>query len=696
MKVLLNRKDGKKEYVKPFTVDTVDFENFKYYFQRGKKGNMYVHEEAYLDTETSKIKDDDGNYVQWIYQWAFLIGSICVVGRTVDELMLLFKKIIKGYGLNTTHKMLIYVHNLSYDWGNIESFLLDSFTENNVFLTDFHKILYADYDGLEFRCSWRLTGYSLDKLSQNYATTYAKATGTINYDTVRYPDTKLSNKDWTYMLSDVYSQKDGVRGYCKAQNTTPLMAQLTKTGFVRRYARQQSKNDNHWRGEFERTALTLPLFKMCKNAFSGGYTHGNRYHTGITIKADIGHRDFGSRYPATQYLDYFPRGQYSYYGKPTMDELSKLMKEYCCIFEICFENLKLKKEVTMPYLSYHKCTIDGFCIQDNGKLLKVDGYTQTTLTELDFDIIKKTYTWDDILIGDCYIWKRGLLPDWFRNSVLHFYNIKTELKGIEGKELDYLYGKENLNSLYGMTATNPLHDKVQRNDYGVFEKIAEPNEQEALQKYYENRNSFLPYQWAVWTTAHSRHHLFEAMQIIGWNKVLYSDTDSIFYLKDDETEKRIEQYNQQLINKAIKHKAMAKNNKGKIKYLGDFADEGDKIKQFRYLHSKCYAIVGKDGFKITVAGVTPYGSYWVKDTRHVISREEELQCIDNLNEDFEFKHCGGTCAKYIEHPIEEIIIDGHKVKYGNMVVIEPVSKVLSSLPTVDSKTGLPIISVLIK
>ena len=39
---------------------------------------------------------------------------------------------------------------------------------------------------------------------------------------------------------------------------------------------------------------------------------------------------------------------------------------------------------------------------------------------------------------------------------LKFYSDKTTLKGVKGKEVEYLISKEMLNSLYGMTVYNPI------------------------------------------------------------------------------------------------------------------------------------------------------------------------------------------------------------------------------------------------
>ena len=82
---------------------------------------------------------------------------------------------------------------------------------------------------------------------------------------------------------------------------------------------------------------------------------------------------------------------------------------------------------------------------------------------------------------------------------------------------------------------------------------------------------------------------------IGYENVIYCDTDSIFYFKDDKVEKSIIKYNKQLIEHAEKEKAYAVDSKGRKRYLGSFDDENDDIKQMKYLHPKCYGIVDGSG-----------------------------------------------------------------------------------------------------
>ena len=87
-------------------------------------------------------------------------------------------------------------------------------------------------------------------------------------------------------------------------------------------------------------------------------------------------------------------------------------------------------------------------------------------------------------------------------------------------------------------------------------------------------------------------------KVIGYERCLYCDTDSIFYISDDETEKRIEAFNEE--RRTTAHFVELEN--GKREYYDEFTLEPDCL-AFKGLHSKCYGVVTEKGLEITIAGV---------------------------------------------------------------------------------------------
>lgn len=96
---------------------------------------------------------------------------------------------------------------------------------------------------------------------------------------------------------------------------------------------------------------------------------------------------------------------------------------------------------------------------------------KTVITEQDFMTIKEFYNIGDIKILTIYRYIKNYLPTEFIKAILDLYKIKTELKGVDNRETEYLNSKEMLNSEYGMTVTDILRDTIEyKNDeWGIGE-----------------------------------------------------------------------------------------------------------------------------------------------------------------------------------------------------------------------------------
>ena len=94
--------------------------------------------------------------------------------------------------------------------------------------------------------------------------------------------------------------------------------------------------------------------------------------------------------------------------------------------------------------------------------------------------------------------------------------------------------KAGLNSIYGCCCTQPLKDQLQIDKFMEFSfkstYITEDEVEAGLEKYYTGKNNFLPYQIGCVVTSLARFELFQFIKLIGYEHVLYSDTDSLFYI----------------------------------------------------------------------------------------------------------------------------------------------------------------------
>ena len=113
----------------------------------------------------------------------------------------------------------------------------------------------------------------------------------------------------------------------------------------------------------------------------------------------------------------------------------------------------------------------------------------------------------------------------------NYYNKKTALKGDDTEDGKYMYmkSKNMLNAVYGMSATDPVHQDIFHKDGDYKVSTYEDFTQEELLKLLKNAS--FPYQWGVYTTAYARKQLQDAIKLCG-DRIVYCDTDSVKVLGD--------------------------------------------------------------------------------------------------------------------------------------------------------------------
>lgn len=702
--------------------------------QRNHKIVKYATDYICLDTETSKTDVTCG----WIYQWAICIKQkIFVYGRTPSELMDLLVKLMEHYELSDSKKIVIYIHNAAYDFSYLKLFLMKLDPALDVLAVDNHAVLTVDMIGFRIICSYKLTNLSLAVLSDKYARKYVKAVGEIDYSIVRYQDTELTANDWLYMFSDVASQYDGVKEYLLMNNYKFCAdAPFTSTGFVRTACRKASRKDKKWRTQFDKMRLDLNQYRICRQAFMGGLCICSFKYSGVTVRVNGGkceyintngdlvriedslglsHKDFTSSYPARQTLDSMPTGKPMWHGNvESRAELDMLLKKYHCVFYLELTDVNIKKGVTCPYIPSSKCICSNKerseMLKVNGKVVKA-GKVLIAVTELDFKWIKRQYTAKSIRVFNMICFKKGKMPDWLKKEIMYYFTNKCTLKNSE--PVLYVKSKNLLNGIYGMTATSIIRpnykiqlktdDKHKAGEIFLFTpKDADKADAETLNKYYNSHNSFMPYQYSLYTTAWARDALMTMIEATGDNdgyidpknpknddltdvykNFLYCDTDSVFYIRTAANEARMAVYEKQCIDKAVKGKAYVGEN-----YLGAPTNE-PAIRAFRGLHSKCYAMeeYNKDSrryeLNVVIAGIPKKSIKWLSGEGFVMpyskTNAEELGTIDNLYDGFTFEHCGGSrCVYNNEREIEIIDINGHRTELATSAVIDNISKVISN------------------
>ena len=119
----------------------------------------YINVPCAFDIEVSSFYDGAEKRA-CMYIWMLGIGGYCVVGRTWEEFRNVINYISNYLGLSKDLILVLYVHNLSYEF----QFIKDMFEWEKVFAIDDRKPNYVlCKQGIEFRCSSSCSNYSLGK-----------------------------------------------------------------------------------------------------------------------------------------------------------------------------------------------------------------------------------------------------------------------------------------------------------------------------------------------------------------------------------------------------------------------------------------------------------------------------------------------------------------------------------------------------
>lgn len=618
----------------------------------------YIAIPATFDIETSTYKDKyeslkEGRdiYKAFMYQWQMCVEGVVIFGRTWQEFQNLLRFLEKAYFLSKKRKLVIYVHNLSFEW----QFLYPFVHVNKVFATDNHKVLKATADDFfEFRCSYYLSNMSLAKFIENTPEAhYLKAAGDLDYRILRTPATLLSETENGYCYNDVRGLFERIM--YKLKDDTLSTIPMTSTGYVRRDCRNAMRKNPKNHDQFIKCQLNLEQYKLSKSAFRGGNTASNRYCTNMIID-NVHSYDISSSYPFVMLAFKYPATPFKFCTIESTDELEYYNSKYCTVAVYSFENIRLKKDIPIPYLPYSKCEKILNAKNYNGRILSAD-FLQIALTNIDFDIIKSQYDFDGLYVEQFYFAHADYLPVELREQILKYFTDKSTLKGVKGSEYEYMKSKNKLNAIFGMSVTDILHDEFIFNDgeYDIVEKTD-------IEKYYKSRNNFLSYQWGVFVTAYARRQLQIAIDNIcargGAYDIIYCDTDSVKFCGDydyifDNINNNIRAYCKE--NNII-HSVTVN---GKVYEMGVF-DKEESYNQFITLGAKKYAyeINGKIG--ITVAGLNK------KTGAEELTKKGGLQAF-KIGE--VFYNSGRTVAYYNVEPVHTITIDDCEIVTASNIAI---------------------------
>ena len=618
----------------------VGYKNYDHYYR-----SWLTHEISAFFTEIKETEPElliDGNHHVWnipcafdietssykvfgekratMYIWSLTINGSTIIGRRWDQ----FTKIINLVAKNMhteENNLIIYCHNLGYEFQWMRKWL----QWKEVFAVKERRPIRAELtNGIIFKCSYLLSNYALayigDKLIKKYL--IKKDVGAVDYSLVRSWVTPLSETEIWYNIHD----NQVVTSYIqeKIENEGGIInIPLTNTGYVRQYCRNFCFNQGitdvrlakKVKAQYKERMESLQITSECEydtlhEAFAGGFTHGAPSYSGQTISGNIGSADLASSYPAVMVTKKFPMGRGTFLGNISVEQMEELAKSgnFCAVFTIHLRNVT-PKFIYEHYISVSHCQIlSKDAVVNNGRVAAASEM-QLVVTDIDWGIIKNVYDFTSVEIHNYRVYQADYLPRPFILSILHLFANKTSLKGVDGKETEYMVSKNMINAAYGMSVTAVIRDIF---DYSHdCWSTHSANKVEQLEKYNSNYNRFLFYAWGVWVTAYARANLWQAIFEFGKDYV-YADTDSIKGLNFDKHQVFFKLYNLNIYNQLQKmcqywkinfELCQPKTVKGEKKLIGVWEIEKPYVR-FKTLGAKRYMFEYADGFiNFTISGV---------------------------------------------------------------------------------------------
>lgn len=635
-------------------------------YNRIKKSNpliqptkRYLEHLMTFDIETSTIEKTDGSFEGYMYHWQVCIDSYVCFGRSWKEFLTFLRKMnrtLKNY--DEKYKLVCYIHNFSYEF----QFLYSWIKLTDVFAIDKRKPLKAiskDFN-IEFRCSYLLSNMNLEKFIENTPNAhYFKGKGDLDYKKVFTPKTTLTMSELGYCYNDVKGLYEAIIYLLKEDTLTTIP--LTSTGYVRRECRNNMRKNKKNRKQFLDLKLDDKLYQLCKDAFRGGNTASNRYKTNF-INYDVSSYDMSSAYPYAMISGLYPITPFQEETITSLDMLDDYNNRYCTLAYYSFENVKLKKGVPFPYIPYSKCiefiapSYEGnfkgkeYCY--NGRVLEAE-FIKIAMTNYDYQIFINQYDYDEenVRVEDFFYSHKGFLPKELTDTVIEFFTLKSQLKGIEEKEYEYMKSKNKLNSLYGMIVTDIIRQE------NLFNYQWEKGENSTLEEYYSKRNNFLTYQWGLFVTAICRTNLQKAIDKIGLDCV-YIDTDSVKFVGSHDVV--FEQINQDMIDWCTKNDIINYVNVGNHTYFLGLYDKEKGYSEFITLGAKKYAFNQNGKIGITVSGLNK------KSGAQELERKGGLS---NFKIGTEFFDSGRKTVYYNDDNKHFITVQGCKIENASNIAL---------------------------
>lgn len=608
-------------------------------FQRGKHVE-YVDVTCTFDIETTN-SDEDG----FAYSFQTCIGGLVIVPRYFEDWAELIETLCDKWRVTEKRKLIIYVHNLGYEFTYLIQLLTLRWGDCKALYTKSRKPLTLEFsNGIEFRDSLKLFQKSLARATEGCK--HEKLKGDLNYTVYRTPDTPLDDKEFAYCVNDVLGLYEAIERMKKERGFNAATLPLSNTALVKQEVNKTVNKDKGFDPIRKALTLTKSQTYLAYKAMAGGDTHGARWKAGYTF-TNCNSYDFKSAHPSQQLLWKFPSGQPIDLPENTPEEDMNAIIDNGMgwVGQVAVSGLHIKDECPDPCISVSKCiNTEVITDSDNGRVLDTAGTLIFFCDSNDWQRIRDGYEYEEMTALDSFAFRLSYLPDSFRMAIFEKFKIKETMKGSP----EYMFSKICVNTIYGATAQKQIRDEYTA-DIGEtidFEKLGweknlEDMDDKEVEKAQNKKNTF-PFLWGLWTASLTRLKLWRLLKIVGWDKVIYWDTDSCKF--EGAKVPAVEEYNREIQEQCKKRGVVVDKADGEKVYIGVAEDEHPAAdfgyKEFRFLHAKCYAARTYEGkLESTIAGVgKKEGVAALKDD------------IENLTDMLVIEDAGGLMLTYHDAP----------------------------------------------
>lgn len=623
------------------TIYTFDIETTSYLILDGKVISARKYQQL-TDEEQENCEKQACMYI-----WQFSINQDVYYGRTWGE----FKLFLNKLESNDNTKKIVFVHNLSFEFQAIWSVL----RIKSVMSRKQRKLMTCqleDYN-IELRCTLMLSNLKLEYLPDVYNLPVRKKVGDLDYNKLRTPITPLTDTELGYCEFDCLVTYWYVKAELETYKRVDKLP-ITATGKVRKQLQRLVLSNMSYVNKVRRQINTSPtVYNMLVDAFAGGYTHANYIYADEVLK-NVDSYDETSAYPYVLVTCKFPSTEFK---KCYVKRVEDFSPSIAYLLTVRLKNIKCK--YYNHFISTYKCSdIKGYPDYDNGRIISAKEIT-ITLTDIDFKFILDTYDCESYEILECYYSMYNYLPKEYVNFILDKYVLKTKLKNVEGKEIEYNREKQSYNSLFGMTVTNTIRNEVEFANHEEWVERPITNNEISEKLHKDKKRGFLNFAWGVWCTAYARDNLLRRVIELD-DYVTYCDTDSIKLVQGYD-KSVFEKYNKTVedkIKKVCKIRDIEFDRyspcdiKGNPHLLGVFECETGKGRNVTYDEfitqgAKKYAYSVDGEIHITVSGVP---------------KSKGASCLSSLDEFrddlvFDFEHTNKLTLAYNDNQREVEITD---------------------------------------